>query len=846
MKIKLIGFRSHVDSQFTFTENSITLLKGPSGAGKSTILAAISWVLYGSMQHVYNNNGVNKCSVTLEFDRPQMIIYRQKRPELLRLTLFDKEEIIYEDQVAQQIINQSFGNKEVWSSCCYLAQGSRSYLLSASNADKTDLLNNLSFTAEDPDIYLQRIEAELQRVNQEFVSHQTLFTKDCNSFSEEINRLHLDMTLFLSPEDQQELKEKINQEKERYQLMKKKHLLDQQARGAKSSLEKNRDRLLKSLALLSSEISKTSEQTFSQPSCSQEGSQEESQEGSQEGSLDLLGNLSQRIIQLEKEEESLQEKGSSLPGLLQASRIRKELTHLQKEIDHLPKEEISEEDLEEDHLTQLTIQKQKYEESFALARRLNIAYEQETIEEEIRSINQNLENQSKIKVYLSIAEIRDKLNRLSNEGLSANEGGLSANEAVLPSLEKEIQLLRDKISRLKMAVGILKCPYCTKPVRMIKGALTPSDTNPPSPARIGDCEKRLQDLTENRQRILEIQPLKQKLEMLMKMVDELPSVIPKPLTSIEVTRLKQRVSDLLRITLLRKPLVDPQELRRIKNRKRNREELLQRKEQLEKEIEQIPKEEMEIDPITHQKKTDQVKRELTQLRNQKEKYLILNQQIEEVNLQLAEIVIDEGLDQEIQELTQEIKTLEKELSTAETIDIFLQRQKELEKNKSDLEEEYTYLTNLQRLKTIALEVEGHALQETIDSINNVLSDITSTLFEKDREMLIRLSPFKQLKTKDRVKPMINLLIKYGSGEYDNINQLSGGEGDRISLAVTLALSLLNSCPLLLLDESMASLDADLKELSLKAIREIARNKTVIIINHEGTEGHYDQVLQIED
>jgi DNA repair exonuclease SbcCD ATPase subunit len=262
---------------------------------------------------------------------------------------------------------------------------------------------------------------------------------------------------------------------------------------------------------------------------------------------------------------------------------------------------------------------------------------------------------------------------------------------------------------------------------------------------------------------------------------------------------------------------------------------------------QIPVEGENIDPVTHQNRVDQVKRDLTQIRNQKEKRLILEQQIEDITAQWKEISFDDTLTQRMTEMSKEIEDADFHLKTAQKIDLLVDQQNKLEKEKTNLEELYTYLTDLQRLRTIALEVEGHALQETIDSINNVLSDIASTLFDKDREMSIRLSAFKQLKTKDRIKPMINLGIKYGNGEYDNVNQLSGGEGDRISLAITLALSRLNTCPLLLLDECMASLDADLKEVCLGAIRDaVGGTKTVIIINHEGTEGHYDHVVQLDD
>src|SRR5680860_372601 len=118
MHVKIVGFKCHLDTHYDFHPNSMVLLKGESGAGKSTILQAIFWGLYGSMRGIYNNTGlIKKCSVTLQIN--QLVIYRQKRPELLRVTILnpnDKSEKTYEDDVAQQIIVQAFGSKELWKS----------------------------------------------------------------------------------------------------------------------------------------------------------------------------------------------------------------------------------------------------------------------------------------------------------------------------------------------------------------------------------------------------------------------------------------------------------------------------------------------------------------------------------------------------------------------------------------------------------------------------------------------------------------------------------------------------------------------------------------------------------
>src|SRR5579883_3314844 len=86
MHVKISGFKIHLNLELTFEDGKMTLLKGESGVGKSTILQAIFWAFYGNMRSIYNNAKVTKnLSVTIIL--PNMVIFRKKNPELLRLTL---------------------------------------------------------------------------------------------------------------------------------------------------------------------------------------------------------------------------------------------------------------------------------------------------------------------------------------------------------------------------------------------------------------------------------------------------------------------------------------------------------------------------------------------------------------------------------------------------------------------------------------------------------------------------------------------------------------------------------------------------------------------------------------
>ena len=165
MRVILKNFRHHRDASFIFKNERLTLLKGPSGIGKSTIFQAIAWCLYSSMNNIISHNlpVSQKVSVTMETDL--FTIYRQKRPELLRITYNDED---YLDDVAQGIIEQTYGNRDIWTTCSILKQGERNFLLTSSNKEKLSILQALSFLNENPRDYIDKIKTKHDSLMEEF------------------------------------------------------------------------------------------------------------------------------------------------------------------------------------------------------------------------------------------------------------------------------------------------------------------------------------------------------------------------------------------------------------------------------------------------------------------------------------------------------------------------------------------------------------------------------------------------------------------------------------------------------------------------------------------------------
>jgi ABC-type Fe3+/spermidine/putrescine transport system ATPase subunit len=155
---------------------------------------------------------------------------------------------------------------------------------------------------------------------------------------------------------------------------------------------------------------------------------------------------------------------------------------------------------------------------------------------------------------------------------------------------------------------------------------------------------------------------------------------------------------------------------------------------------------------------------------------------------------------------------------------------------------YTEQRALERLKLLVGEVVNHALQELVDSINITTNQIITELF--DEQIQVELKLFKELKTKDRTKSIVNMEIVYKGFTFNSPNDLSGGERDRLSLALTLSLARVGNFPILFLDECFSSLDATLREACIKVIKRYLPHKTIVNVCHETVEGYYDRVVHV--
>jgi DNA repair exonuclease SbcCD ATPase subunit len=142
-----------------------------------------------------------------------------------------------------------------------------------------------------------------------------------------------------------------------------------------------------------------------------------------------------------------------------------------------------------------------------------------------------------------------------------------------------------------------------------------------------------------------------------------------------------------------------------------------------------------------------------------------------------------------------------------------------------------------------IEAEGTILNNAISSINIVFQEYLERFFSNN--LYGEISTTKELKNKS-IKQQINLRLYSNEMEIET-ESLSGGEFDRVQLALTLAFSdVLTSSPLLFLDETLSSLDSNTTENVMNVVREVMidRKRLIIFVLHQTTKGVFDDVLEL--
>lgn len=197
-----------------------------------------------------------------------------------------------------------------------------------------------------------------------------------------------------------------------------------------------------------------------------------------------------------------------------------------------------------------------------------------------------------------------------------------------------------------------------------------------------------------------------------------------------------------------------------------------------------------------------------------------------------------------------LKTVEETLAGGERLRTELAA---VEEKTRMLKDELINLTGKQdtinRLQICLEKVETDVLAESVRTISGSANEFLENCF--DNPMLVQLTTEKESKGGKTKKHSVNLSIKSGRNHGGllerGLDGFSGGEMDRISLGFSSAVTGFSPFPMLLLDECISSLDSDMKDKTIRALRQQAKrlNKTIVLVCHDAVEGLFDHVCQLE-
>lgn len=797
MNLTLKNFKCWSEKTFNFPKNGLILISGSSGCGKSSLLNSIYFAISGKNGIVSYNE--HKCEVTLEI-KDQLIIKRQKGPRRL-IIIQDGNQLEEEDDHAQSLINRKFGDNFLITS--YVVQKSFNHFFEITANEKLLFLENLLFGQDQISKLKESIREKIK------ISKNTtlILTGKTQSAKDEYKCVK-------KPTEKIELKLKIIVNEK----LSESHLLKQ--------INQKEVEFINTLVSSQKELTKLQTQ-FDQV-------------------IDYKNNLINKKKQLEEQNLKIQkiikdisdikfigdEKFNELEGQIKLAKQQKEYKNKVNQITLLEKE-ILEYNQEREKVFQ--------EMEINLKNDLEVIYQKL---DECKVDNNLNELKREIEKLILQKSKEEKLNKLPKDYKDQ-----------LVNAINEKREIADKLESIASRLNIQKCPSCQSSLITVNHVLQSSNKNPVSLEEKKLSEvlpKKLGDLSISISKLMDI---KRQHESLSKEIDE----------NLDTNLLEEKLN----------------KFHKIQNLQLNQLEYLQNKTKIERDINNIRKVpdtslmmRKKVELTTLQTEISTIKEIVVELNYQEliSEYKQQNIYKNNIAAYTSNLNIVEKYYQiillEVSDLQKKIKSIdvskidevkESIKSTIENLEmckqdkcnllqyeeyqqklkIYKDAKNKLIKAKSEEETELYTLTKLEKLNKKVMEAESIALQNTIESLNTSIKGYLEILFEEPINMQIEL--FKE--TKKEVKSQINIKMNYKGNEIE-FSDLSGGEKDRCSLALTLALNNLTESNIILLDECLSSLNEELIHELMEMLREIAKTKLILIVSHGIIHGEFDHIITL--
>jgi DNA repair exonuclease SbcCD ATPase subunit len=264
--------------------------------------------------------------------------------------------------------------------------------------------------------------------------------------------------------------------------------------------------------------------------------------------------------------------------------------------------------------------------------------------------------------------------------------------------------------------------------------------------------------------------------------------------------------------------------------------------------------------------TQQVQNEITLMKQQQQQQQLLEEQKKEYTEQInnlsqkiqsynSNLLLKENFIKEHYLCSQQLQILDHKIKDQEELSklhILFQHNQTILKQRKRLDEQIrreTYIFDDCNEEIVVHEMflskiqeaESASLMKCIDSVNYFINEYLESFFTQE-PILVNIHPFKNVN--NEIKCGINIKVLY-KGEEIDVNSLSGGEYDRVALAIMLAFNHICKSDMILLDESIASLDSELTNDILNSLKQNLSHKRIIVVAHQLSTGIFDQIVSTQ-
>ncbi len=813
MKITLTNFRCHESSIFEFPDTGLTLLAGDSGAGKSTVLTAICYALYGTIlgkvRKTFTHGKVKGTKV--EIDYQQIKIIRTSGPGSLTVYYQNKQ---YFDDQAQSIIDSYFGmSYNDFMASSYIVQNREVSVLTMTPAEQLSFIEKLAYN---DNRHLEIKEA----IKVKSKEYETITIQK----QAQIDMLLADISSFPNIQDVEIPIEIQN------------GIIPDDIRKAQLS---NNIKLNK----LNNEISRLSKKTADIRESQKE----------RDNALSNIERCNNNISILNDKIKSLNENiPVDLIEKLNAEKfsIRQSIKYYEVKEEYEKKKRLFEQ-LFADHsqeanqkIEELKTKVLSIEDCTLLEKRYNLIHSYLNILEK-----EKVENDERNKLKMELQNIASIICLENSNELDTIR---LINIIRKQKMDLELQI---KATVLPKKGKLYSCPCCDNQLTLLKDRLFLTYENV-NDEEIIDDTIRLNLIDELENYINRIIQIDEKLSI------QLPSQIPEEYKNITIENLRDIERKLsmndANISAIHQLKIIPQSLLNMKASV----------ESMKGQIDMIKSKNANIiDNTSVNELQERLSKISTEIELTNKIYIDISNTEKEIALERmkimkSEAILEKSPVQNLKELEEKLKSYiqesidvnneiadnQKILDNVKEYEDYLKIQNELNlkiKKKDLLElsliESKNRLEGYYGLERVCKDAEILAIDKTIVNINEHAKIYLEKMFEDP--ISVTLSSVKDLK-KGTSKFQMNTIIEYKGTVYDSIDELSGGERQRCELAFLLAVTDMVDSPVLMLDECLNNLDANINTEVLTYLKELCINRMILVVSHEAVRGIFDAEIAI--